>query len=167
MKRSRIRNVTTDPDHRREWPGVAKLRANFEGKQAIYVEKGALLVRVSDIRQGLSTVAAQIEEIPTPGLPGFLGTAHGEGPLRWTIRAGGFTQFSDHCWQMGYCGWSIYFEPGLIRAVLQLTAEFPPTLDAHERYGQICGVVQQDRAALNGRWETVVPAVLVRRKAIR
>ena len=74
---------------------MAKLRANFEGKEAIYFEKGALLVRVSDIRQGLSTVAAQIEEIPTPGMVGFIGGPQGKGPLRWTIRAGQFNHYYD------------------------------------------------------------------------
>ena len=59
---------------------------------------------------------------------------------------------------MGYGGWCIYFEPALAHTVLQPAAEFPPTLDAYERYRQICGVVQQDRAALKGPWESVVPA---------
>lgn len=138
---------------------MARLRDRFEGKQAIYVEKGALLVHVSDIRQGLSTVAAQIEEIPAAGLAGFVGVPRPrrQGPLRWTIRAGCLTEFSDHCWQMGYGGWCMYFEPALVRAVLQLAADFPDTLDANERYRQIVRVVERDRAGVKGPWEKVVP----------
>ncbi len=157
-----MESLNLEFEKRDEWSRACgtKLRANFQGKQGIYVEKGALLVRVSDIRQGLSTVAAQIEEIPSPGLPGFFGMRRqrGEGPLRWTIRAGQFAQFSDDCWQMGYGGWSLYFEPALVRAIVQLAAEFPQTLDAHERYRQICRVVQQHRAALKSPWQSVLPA---------
>jgi len=138
---------------------IAKLRANFEGKQAIYLEKGALLVCVSDIRPGRTTVAAQIEEIPTSGLLGFVGVGrpNGQAPLRWTIRAGSFSVFSDHCWQMGYGGWSIHFEPALVRAVVQLAAEFPETLDDYERYRQIRRRVQEDPPGVQGAWQKVFP----------
>jgi hypothetical protein len=47
------------------------------------------------------------------------------------------------------------------RIVLNLFGKRPgtgQTLDAHERYRQICCVVQQDRSALKGPWESVVPA---------
>jgi hypothetical protein len=47
------------------------MQAQFEGREAIYVEQGALRVRISDISWDTAklVVAAKIEEIPTPGLP--------------------------------------------------------------------------------------------------
>ena len=49
---------------------VEKLRASFEGREAIYLEKGAIRVRVSNLRSAdLGTLLADIEEIPTAGFP--------------------------------------------------------------------------------------------------
>src|SRR5262249_47298317 len=47
---------------------VERLRAAFEGREAIHIEKGVLLTRIryGEHRQ----IEARIEEIPTPGLPG-------------------------------------------------------------------------------------------------
>jgi hypothetical protein len=140
--------------------GLSNLRANFEGKEAIYVEKGALLVRVSDIRSsGLRpTVAAQIDELPAPGLgvggfdPSRLNRPR---PLRWTIRAGVLSDFSDHCWKMGYGGWSLYFEPRLVQATLKLASEFPADLDTFERYRRVAHFLRQDQTARHATWQPV------------
>lgn len=142
---------------------TSKLQANFEGKEAIYVEKGALLVRVSDIRgPGLrQTVAAQIDEVPAPGLGvgGFDSSRlKRNGPLRWTIRAGYLTEFSDYCWNMGYGGWSLYFEPRLVQSVLQLAAQFPADLDIIQRYTEIVRFLQQDQSVVQAKWQAVFPA---------
>ena len=140
---------------------ISKLRANFEGRQAIYVEKGALLVSVSDIRPGQTTVAAQIDEVPARGLGvgGFDGSRLKRAtPLRWTIRAGYLAEFSDHCWNMGYGGWSLYFEPRLVQVVLHLAAEFPDTLDTFERYHKIVRLLQHDQASSQGKWQAIFPA---------
>ena len=50
---------------------VEQLRARFEGREAIYVEKGALRMRVSDIRGDTSQlhISAEVEEIPTGAFP--------------------------------------------------------------------------------------------------
>ncbi len=44
------------------------LRDRFEGREAIYVEKGALRVHVTNIRVDGLSVGADVEEIITPGL---------------------------------------------------------------------------------------------------
>jgi hypothetical protein len=70
-----------------------EIRTYFEGKEAIYIEKGALRVRVSNIRYAdlegeAEFIEAEIEEIPTPGLPVSLpGYDRREQPrpLRWRI----------------------------------------------------------------------------------
>ena len=64
------------------------LLSPFEGREAIYISKGALRVRVFNIRAGKKYVAADVEELPTPGL-GFV-VAHDRAsderqPLRWRI----------------------------------------------------------------------------------
>lgn len=146
-----------------ESDAISKLQANFAGREAIYVEKGALLVRVSDIRSSRlrPTVAAQVEEIPAPGLGvgGFAGARlrYHTRPLRWTIRAGYLTEFTDYCWTTGYGSWSIYFDPKLVQAVLELAAHFPDTQDTMERYREIVLLLQQDRP-LPAQWQLVFPA---------
>jgi hypothetical protein len=59
-------------------PRLGKRKRNnsdslFEGREAIYVEKGALRVRVSDLRGDVAQlyILAEVEEIPTamPSLP--------------------------------------------------------------------------------------------------
>ena len=46
---------------------VDQLRRLFEGREAIYVEKGALRVKVTDISADLAQrcIFAEVEEIPT------------------------------------------------------------------------------------------------------
>lgn len=68
---------------------VEKLRASFEGREAIYLEKGAIRVRVSNIRSAdLGTILADIEEIPTAGFPIWIrgGPRPRSHPLRWTYQ---------------------------------------------------------------------------------
>ena len=145
-----------------ESTAISKLRANFEGKEAIYIEKGALLVRVRDIRSsGLRpTVAAQIDELPAFRVGGFDGARrNGNRPLRWTIRAGYLTEFSDHCWTMGYGGWSLYFDPRLVQAILELASRFPADTDTFDRYHKIIRFLQQDQTVVQAKWQVVFPAV--------
>ena len=49
---------------------ILRLRTIFENRDAIYIEKGALKVRVSNIRASKlrRILWAEIEEVPTPGL---------------------------------------------------------------------------------------------------
>ena len=47
-----------------------QVRTNFENRECIYLEKGALRVRIWNIRADLAQryLTAEVEEIPTPGL---------------------------------------------------------------------------------------------------
>src|SRR5215470_1839772 len=114
-----------------------KLRDSFEGREAIYVEKGALRVRVSHIRcnVGARRIDATVVEVPTPGLAGglFHGPRRNE-PLRWKIGAGFLTTFSDHTWQAGYGAWSLFFAPEIVADLANLAANWPIELDAWDRY---------------------------------
>jgi hypothetical protein len=141
-------------------PAIQRVRANFEGRAAIYVEKGALQVRVSNIHgsevhRGLS---ADIEEILTPGLGvGSFAPSKSTSPRRWSIGAGYLTRFSDDCWTMGYGGWSLFFDPKAIRAVLDLASHFPENMDSWERYNKIVRFLHSDERYLRANWQRVFP----------
>ena len=86
-----------------------QLRRLFEGREAIYVEYGALRVKVAGIRAAIAqrSISAEVEEIPTPGLPvGALyeSSMWGPRPMRWSIEGGYLAEFSDNRWRMGYGG---------------------------------------------------------------
>ena len=121
---------------------VEQLRARFEGRQAIYVEKGALRMRISDIRGDAFQlhISAEVEEIPTGGFPAgvFYETQKLEpSPLRWSIEGGYLTTFSDHTWHMGYGGWSLFFAPRIVDGILGLALRFPDNLNPFQRYRQV------------------------------
>lgn len=115
-----------------------ELRRRFEGREAIYVEKGALRVRVTNIRSpGGSHIKADVEEIITSGLG--VGMFHGmrqpgDAPLRWSIGAGNLTTCSAQSWEMGYGGWTLFFAPGVVQAVVECAAQFAPDADPHDGY---------------------------------
>ena len=121
---------------------VEELRARFEGKEAIYIEKGALRVRVFNIRGAVVEchISAEVEEIPTAGFP--TGTfyklrGYEPSPMRWSIGGGYLTTFSDRSWHMGYGGWSLYFAPGIVEGVVGLALRFPENLDPFQRYNEV------------------------------
>ena len=115
-----------------------ELRQRFEGREAIYVEKGALRVRVTNIRsQGGFHIQADVEEIITPGLG--VGLFHGmrqpgADPLRWSIGAGYLTTCSAQSWEMGYGGWTLFFAPEVVQAVVECVAQLDPAADPHDGY---------------------------------
>lgn len=132
------------------------LRARFEGREAIYMEKGAWRARVTNIRllrhaarhsrmyqfshvgtaPSLS-VGADVEEIITPGLG--VGRTHPPvtSPCRWDI-AGDSTTFSDDSWYMGYGGWALHFDPEFVQTVIDFAARRPNNADPFESYNEIC-----------------------------
>ena len=118
-----------------------ELRTRFEGKEAIYVEKGALRVRVSNFRpRGGFHIRAEAEEIVTPGLG--VGMFHrprppGAGPRRRTVRAGYLTTFSAQSWHLGYGGGAFYFAPEIVRAVVGFAARLPGNADPDESYTEL------------------------------
>ena len=140
---------------------ILKLRANFEQREAICVEKGALRVRVSDIHGSAAQreVLFKIEEIPSPGLGvgQFDRSIRKEKrPLRFTIGGGYLTEFSEHCWAMGYGGWSLHFDPKLVQAVLDLASRLPEDMDTFRRYSEITDLVF-DPTFVPKNWQRVFP----------
>ncbi len=131
------------------------LRTRFEGREAIYVEKGALRVRVNNIHQveGFSSIGADVEEIITPGLGvGLFYRRHPSrtDPRRWKIfGAGDSTTFSAQSWKMGYGGWSLYFAPGIVQAVIDFAARRSNNADPIEGYRELCRLLKD--FPLNGR----------------
>jgi hypothetical protein len=117
-----------------------KLRDAFEGREAIYIEKGVLRVRVTSIRCNIRQVSATLEEVPTKGLERSLfhrrQINEPRAPLRWNIVAGYLTKFSDHTWNMGYGGWSLFFAPEVVGGFVSIASDWPAELDAMERYNQ-------------------------------
>lgn len=118
---------------------VHRLREQCEGREAIYVEKGGLRVRVTNIRAEGGHVVANVEEIPSRGLPiPFVPrTPIGEClPRRWQISSDFYLgSFSELTWRAApYVGWTLYFEPGIIKAVLNLAAGWPDDLPVRAQF---------------------------------
>lgn len=124
-----------------EFMNYERLRQTFEGREAVYLEKGVLRVRVENIRLSASAriVEAQVVEIPTRGLErtpfhSYWKDRSGRGPLRWSIAAGHYTEFSDTTWDMGYGGWSLDFSPDVVSGLVALAATWSPDDSALSRY---------------------------------
>ncbi len=88
---------------------VRYLQSLFCAREAIYVEKGALRVRVNAIRRDVEklVISAELSEIPTPGFPARVFCAvleYEPSPQRLTIGAGFMSDFSDSTRYMGYGG---------------------------------------------------------------
>lgn len=109
-----------------------QLKSQFEGREAIYVEKGYCRARISQITPNVAArrITAKVEVIPTEGI------IHRYPPF-WDIGGGSMTSFSDNSWKMGYGGWSIFFDPGLIREVCQFSAKLPSEMPWIKRYNRI------------------------------
>jgi hypothetical protein len=128
----------------------ARLREQFEGREAVFIDNGALRVRVTNIQANLAAqeLTADLEEIPTPGFPRFLGLnsvgLRESRALRWTIYAGSLTAFSDHMWSRGDDGWSMFFHPEVVSEVMRFSETYSIALNTseYERYRNILGWVQ-------------------------
>jgi hypothetical protein len=124
-----------------------ELRRRFEGREAIYVEHGALRVRVSNIRpKGGFHIGAEAEELVTPGLG--VGMFHRvrprrPGPLRWRFGGGYLTTFSTQSWRAGYGGWALYFAPEIIRDVVRFAPGLPTAADPNRAYQQVGGLLHR------------------------
>jgi hypothetical protein len=121
---------------------VAELRARFEGKEAIYIEQGAVRVRVSDICWDacILGITAKVEEIATAGFPVgvFYESQRDESnPLFWNIGAGYLTTFSEHTWRTGNGGWCIFFSPEIVDGLVGLAREFPEDLHPFGGYREV------------------------------
>jgi len=113
-----------------------RLRGAFEGREAIYLEKGVVRVRVTNIRSVVSSryIRADVEEVPAPNLAGVIPHGDQPRPHRWRIGAGALTTFSENRWDMGYGGWSLFFAADVLNGFTNLAAEWPADLDEGERY---------------------------------
>src|SRR5260370_36103195 len=117
---------------------VKQVRGLFEGRESIYVEKGALRVKVSDVRGDVARlfISAEVEEIPTAGFPAgaFYEIQRLEpSPMRWSIEGGYLTIFSDHTWHMGYGGRSPFFSPRLFDGILGRSLPVPDKVEPPQR----------------------------------
>ena len=122
-----------------------RLRQALDNHDAIYVERGALRVRVRNIRANVEVqgISADLEEIPTTGFPEFVdldryGLTDKE-PHRWTISAGNLTSCSVQTWSLGNGGLSLFFGAELVQEVIHLASQFPSGLSRYERYHRILG----------------------------
>jgi hypothetical protein len=150
-----------------------RLRKALENREAIYVEQGALRVRVTNIRSNVvaQAISADIEEIPTTGFPRFidldrLGLTE-SGPLRRTITAGNQTTFSDHTWSLGNGGWSLFFGSDLLQEVVQLASQFSTDLSRNERYHRILGWLHCHKLTQGPHVQVFAPAGVNRLSEIR
>jgi hypothetical protein len=130
---------------------VRQLQTLFCTREAIYVEKGALRVRVNAIRRDVEKLViwAELSEVPTPGFPAGVFCAVSEReptPLRLTIGAGFMSDYSDSTWYMGYGGWSLFFAPRIVEGVVALAGQFPEDLHPMERYKAVLRFLEEHGA---------------------
>ena len=119
-----------------------ELRSRFEGREAIFVEQGALRVRVNNIRsRGGFRIGADAEEIVTPGLG--VGRFQRSRRLRWRLGAGYLTTVSAQSWKMGYGGWSLYFAPEIVQAVVGCAARLAAAAEPNEGYDEVCHLLRR------------------------
>jgi len=157
-----VRSRESDEAQPDESPRIQQLRTNFENREAIYIEKGALRVRVTGIYGSTvdRTVWANVEEVAAPGLGvGLFEKRNRKTPpsVRWRIAGGYLTSFSDESWDMGYGGWSLHFDPKVVQGVLDLASQFPDDVDTHERYRRIIQFVFQQPTLLAANRQKVFP----------
>jgi hypothetical protein len=103
-----------------------RLRAQFEGREAIYFEKYVRRVKVWAIRAHVDArhVTAMAEELVTPGLGAPTAAAL---PPWWRFGGGPKTRFSRDSWSLGaqHVSWEAYFAPDFVAAVVGLAATLP------------------------------------------
>jgi len=117
------------------------LKEQFEGREAVYIEQGFLVVRVSNIRCFPESRQAHaiVEEIPTLGLERSLFHSRNPKmgqPLRWKIISGFLTKFSADTWAVGYGSWSLFFAPRIVAGIKALASQFSPEIHAVHRYDE-------------------------------
>ena len=59
---------------------------------------------------------------------------------------------------MGYGGWSLHFDPKLVRAVLDLASRLPHDMDTFARYSAITDLVF-DPTNVPKNWQRVFPDI--------
>lgn len=103
-----------------------RIRTQFEGREAIYIEKFVRRVKVWHIRANVDAryVEAMAEEILTPGLgaPGVYGLRP-----RWRFGGGYPSRFSRDSWSVAaqHVAWQLYFAQDVVDAVVGFAATLP------------------------------------------
>jgi hypothetical protein len=132
---------------------VEKARSFYEGKEAIYIERGALRVRVNNVHIGIVHIntndlqeylAFDLEEIPTPNLPVWRGKGPSLGPysLRWEVGTNFETHLlHDYC--SAYVGWSMHFSPRMVAEVVEIATNFAED-EMSDLYGKITGHIDDE-----------------------
>jgi hypothetical protein len=122
------------------------IKSRFEGRTAIYLEKGVLVVTVFDICAGPynKSIYAKVREEPTRGLERpliQLPNWDGKRPLQWEIGSGLYTSVSTEIWSVGYGLWTLFFDEPLVVAFCSLAASWDDSLDSFARYHEACEFV--------------------------
>jgi hypothetical protein len=129
-----------------QWPELQKMKANFENKEAILVEKGVTKVQVLNIYcpGARQYVKANFEEVYISGLSVGIFYNGGEvpaSPRRWDIsgEVGDGMEFSDDEWFSTSQGgtWNLYFHPQVIKDVLELAGQLSGKVDGYQFYRQV------------------------------
>ncbi len=145
-----------------EPPSILQLRANFANREAIYIEQGALRVRVTDIHVVPTerVVWTEAWEVPAPGLGVGLFDSRERrkaAPLHFEVSGGLLTKFCDSRWENGYGAWSLYFDPRVVQGVLELASRFPVEMETYERYDQILHFLRPELMRPDLNWQKVFP----------
>jgi hypothetical protein len=124
-----------------------QLRERWQGREAIYLESGALRIRVVDVfRQG-DRFVAEVEEVPTPGLRNTLlrvleaGKAPSN-PIRWSLSMPNDLA-EDYWWASG---WTLVFAPDFVQRVTALAEEWPADLSSLARYCELGVLWMEERS---------------------
>jgi hypothetical protein len=113
-----------------------ELRRALEGREAIYNEKGAALVRVSEIHRhrDRNCISATVIRLPSAGMP-----VNRYMMPRWGISAGYLTRASSVYWTSGYGAWTLYIDPEIVSGARTIACGFPAGMPFGERLHAING----------------------------
>ena len=131
----------------------AILTQRFEGHQALYLDRGVLLVEVGPIRRhSPESFEVRVTEIPVPGLRDNLfvsqvgngNVTRESGRLTWVIKAGAASIYNQTTWLMGYGGWSMYFDPALLEHFRSCAGEWASAgISPTDCYSKACKLVME------------------------
>ena len=122
---------------------IEQIRTIFLDREAIYVEKGALRVRIIGIQVNAQSGLFEVllEEVPTPGFG--VGLFHSwesdePTPRQWSVATvGDLSEFTDDVWTGHYISWAIFFAPYVVQGVVDPAAHWPDSLETFARYNEL------------------------------
>ncbi len=145
-------NATRKELNASDFRRLAEYLRQFEGREAIYVEKSIRRVRICNIQlDGAGNfVTADVEELPTAGLPVMAPNHFRNFPSRWKVGTpiGDGAYLASSEWGGAiYSGWSVFFNPEIVAKVVSVAASFPPDLHPMLRYYKLLTLVRQPHRA--------------------